>query len=230
MDLIYTISRSKRRTLAIKISEGEVRVLAPNRFSDRKIAQVLATRESWIRKHLQRQQALISVTPERSWQHGETIPWLGLPLQLHISSGTTSGIERVADKLHITLGSRVKHGQRQIRSLVIQWYQQQAQAWLNEYLPQAFTQPRQSRIASYKAKWGACTRSGEVSLSWKLWLAPEWVVTYVVQHELVHLTHFDHSKAFWQRVAEVNPDYRKAESWLRQHGHTVLSERYLNWQ
>lgn len=230
MDLIYTISRSKRRTLAIKISEGAVRVLAPNRFSDRKIAQVVATREDWIKKHLAKQQSLLADTPQRQWQQGETIPWLGQPLQLHIQTGSTSAIERVNNQLQITLGSRVKHAQRKIRLLVIQWYQQQAQAWLDNYLPTAFTQPRQSRIASYKAKWGACTRSGEVSLSWKLWLAPEWVVTYVVQHELVHLTHFDHSKAFWQRVAEVNPDYRTAERWLRQHGHTVLSERYLNWQ
>lgn len=230
MDLIYTISRSKRRTVAIKISEGEVRVLAPNRFSERKIAQVVATREDWIKKHLARQQSLLAVTPQRQWQQGETIPWLGQPLQLDIRNGSTSAIKRVNNQLEITLGSRVKHTQRQIRLLVIQWYQQQAQAWLDNYLPMAFAQPRQSRIASYKAKWGACTRSGEVSLSWKLWLAPEWVVTYVVQHELVHLTHFDHSKAFWQRVAEVNPDYRTAERWLRQHGHTVLSERYLNWQ
>lgn len=62
--------------------------------------------------------------------------------------------------------------------------------------------------------WGYCTRDGKLSFSWQLIALPELLRDYVIMHELVHLTEFNHSTAFKKRLAELCPDYRKREDAL----------------
>ncbi|MCB1322662.1 MAG: M48 family metallopeptidase, partial [Leptospiraceae bacterium] len=56
----------------------------------------------------------------------------------------------------------------------------------------------------------------------RLILAPQWIIDYVIVHELCHLTHANHSSEFWSLVGSVYSDFRKARKWLRQNGHTLL--------
>ena len=49
-------------------------------------------------------------------------------------------------------------------------------------------------------------------------MAPPHVLDYVVVHELCHLTHMNHSKAFWGLVEQVMPDYKQYQNWLKEHG------------
>ncbi|MDQ6955784.1 MAG: SprT family zinc-dependent metalloprotease [Mariprofundaceae bacterium] len=67
-----------------------------------------------------------------------------------------------------------------------------------------------------KARWGSCSMQGNISLNAKLLLLPPQVVRYVLVHELSHLKHMNHSAAFWQYVAQFEPDYRKRRTELRQ--------------
>jgi predicted metal-dependent hydrolase len=70
------------------------------------------------------------------------------------------------------------------------------------------------------SRWGSCTRTGRLSFSWRLILAPEPVLTYVVAHEVAHLKYMDHSPAFWRTVKWLLPDggMDSAREWLRSHG------------
>lgn len=99
-----------------------------------------------------------------------------------------------------------------------------------EYFPkraayfQAFTGGEYQRITirDQKTRWGSCSARGTLSFNWRLMLAPPAVLDYVVVHELCHLTHMDHSAAFWQAVADVCPDYRTHRKWLKDHGHELV--------
>ena len=73
-------------------------------------------------------------------------------------------------------------------------------------------------IRDQKTRWGSCSARGTLSFNWRLMLAPPAVLDYVVVHELCHLTHMDHSKAFWALVESVCPDYRVHRKWLKEHG------------
>ncbi len=73
-------------------------------------------------------------------------------------------------------------------------------------------------IRDQKTRWGSCSSKGTLSFNWRLMLAPPAVLDYVVVHELCHLTHMNHSKAFWQAVEAVCPDYRNLRKWLKEHG------------
>jgi predicted metal-dependent hydrolase len=74
------------------------------------------------------------------------------------------------------------------------------------------------RIKNTKTRWGSCSSKGNLNFNWKLMMAPPYAMEYVVIHELCHLKHLNHSKAFWALVSEHMPDYKKAETWLKNHG------------
>ena len=74
------------------------------------------------------------------------------------------------------------------------------------------------RIAEQKTRWGSCSQSGTLSFHWKLMLAPEGVLDYVIIHEVCHLMEMNHSKKFWAWVAFLMPDYEEKRKWLKEHG------------
>lgn len=76
-------------------------------------------------------------------------------------------------------------------------------------------------IRDQKTRWGSCSANGTLSFNYRLMLAPPKVLDYVVVHELCHLTHMNHSKAFWDMVASILPDYKDYRKWLKDNGHTL---------
>ncbi|MCM1253486.1 MAG: M48 family metallopeptidase [Clostridium sp.] len=99
-----------------------------------------------------------------------------------------------------------------------------------DYIPkrvayyQALTGGTYNRITirNQKTRWGSCSGKGTLSFNWRLMLAPPAILDYVVVHELCHLTHMDHSPAFWQAVKSVYPDYKNARKWLKDHGNELV--------
>ena len=77
------------------------------------------------------------------------------------------------------------------------------------------------RLSSARTRWGACSRQGTISLVWRLIMAPDRVIDYVILHELIHLRTHNHSKAFWAQVEAAMPDYQKQVKWLKEHGHEL---------
>jgi len=76
-------------------------------------------------------------------------------------------------------------------------------------------------IRDQKTRWGSCSSKGTLSFNWRLMLAPPAVLDYVIVHELCHLTHMNHSPAFWQAVESVCPEYRSLRKWLKDHGNEL---------
>lgn len=76
-------------------------------------------------------------------------------------------------------------------------------------------------IRDQKTRWGSCSETGTLSFNWRLMLAPPAVLDYVVIHELTHLTFMNHSKAFWDKVKSVDPDYKEHIQYLKDHEDTL---------
>jgi predicted metal-dependent hydrolase len=77
-------------------------------------------------------------------------------------------------------------------------------------------------IRNQRTRWASCSSNGAMSFNWRLLLAPEPVLDYVVWHEVCHLEVMDHSRRFWALVARFCPDHRKHAAWLRRHGGTLV--------
>ena len=82
-------------------------------------------------------------------------------------------------------------------------------------------------VRDQKSRWGSCSSRGTLSFNYRLIFAPPAVLDYVVVHELCHLTHMNHSKDFWRKVASVMPEYKVHRQWLKDHGHELSAERHL---
>lgn len=73
-------------------------------------------------------------------------------------------------------------------------------------------------IREQKTRWGSCSSKGNLNFNWRLMLAPDEVIDYVVVHELAHRKEMNHSKAFYQIVESVFPDYKNRQKWLKEQG------------
>ena len=75
--------------------------------------------------------------------------------------------------------------------------------------------PKGVGIKSFKSRWGSCSVKGKLDFNWKIVMAPNRIVDYVVVHELCHLKQHDHSPKFWTLVERVVPDYESCKEWLK---------------
>ncbi|MGK7937508.1 MAG: M48 family metallopeptidase [Xenococcaceae cyanobacterium] len=73
-------------------------------------------------------------------------------------------------------------------------------------------------IRSQRKCWGSCNSKGELRLNWKIIMASMSLIDYVVAHELCHIEHLNHSKAFWHRLGQIMPDYRQRKERLARLG------------
>ena len=78
-------------------------------------------------------------------------------------------------------------------------------------------------VRDQKTRWGSCSARGNLNFNWRLILAPEPVLDYVVIHELAHRKEMNHSRRFWEIVEAVMPDYRNQRKWLREHGDQLMA-------
>ena len=79
-------------------------------------------------------------------------------------------------------------------------------------------------IRSQRTRWGSCSRRRAISLNWRLIQTPQFVIDYIIFHELMHLRQMNHSKRFWSEVEKVCPTWREAEKWIRQHGREIMPQ------
>jgi predicted metal-dependent hydrolase len=74
------------------------------------------------------------------------------------------------------------------------------------------------RIKDTKTRWGSCSSKRNLNFNFRILMAPEQVMDYIIVHELCHLKHMNHSKEFWNAVAQYMPDYEKQKEWLKVNG------------
>lgn len=79
-------------------------------------------------------------------------------------------------------------------------------------------------IKNLVSRWGSCSTKGNLNFNCLLMLTPDYVIDYVVVHELCHLREMNHSEKFWAEVEKIMPDYQRAELWLKQNGGNLISQ------
>jgi predicted metal-dependent hydrolase len=106
------------------------------------------------------------------------------------------------------------------------WYRRSAREEIAPRLDRACalagTSYARLTIRGQRTRWASCSRGGSMSFNWRLLLAPEPVLDYVVWHEVCHLHVMDHSPRFWALLGSHCPDYREHKRWLRRHGQTLV--------
>jgi predicted metal-dependent hydrolase len=211
--ITYTLKRSsKRRSIGLRIDDKGLTVSMPLRAPENWLNEVLQGRASWVIDKLDGWQARTPVTP--CWTDGEIIPYLGEILTLRVGDFAKT-LQQVGDELRV----RDEGNELHIERRVLAWYRKMALplflSRVAHYAPLLSVSPVSVTLTSAKTRWGSCTSRGAVRLNVQLIKLPQYLIDYVVVHELAHLREMNHSAAFWRVVANVCPDYRTLRSELK---------------
>jgi hypothetical protein len=108
------------------------------------------------------------------------------------------------------------------------WLRKQARIEIEHQLESVTSKlklsPNKVYVMGQRTKWGNCSGKQNLSFNWRLIMAPEYVMKYLVIHEAVHLAVPDHSKKFWLTVKSLCPEMEKAKRWLCVHGEHLQSQ------
>tara|TARA_R110002020_G_scaffold15143_6_gene53805 strand:+ start:8639 stop:9421 length:783 start_codon:yes stop_codon:yes gene_type:complete len=205
--------RARRATLRIP-SGGAPVVTAPLAMSDAVIDRFVRGHTGWLAERLARQ------APARAFADGVIFPLRGVDHRIRHTPGRRGTVwveEEGAEKLLCVTG----HEKYLVRR-VTDGLKRMARADLEEAaLRHAATVDRKVtsvRVRDTRSQWGSCTRKGALSFSWRLILAPPFVLDYVAAHEVAHLVEHNHSDRFWRLTEELAPRTDEARRWLRKQG------------
>ncbi len=214
--LSYAVRRSNRaRRVRVTVDrEGAVEVVLPERMPLRAAEEAVQELRPWIDRRLAeagRQRAAVLA-------RGDTLPYLGQTLDVRAEPGR-SRVTRRGDRLLVPDGAEA-------REAIERWYRRMARDEFRARLDRAcaiggFSYTRLT-IRDQRTRWGSCSRGGAMSFNWRLLLAPEPVLDYVVWHEVCHLQFMDHSPRFWGLVSRYCPDHREQAAWLRRNAGTLV--------
>jgi predicted metal-dependent hydrolase len=214
-DLEYSVrhsSRARRVLVTVDAREG-VEVVLPKRAAEREAAAAVAELRPWIEKRLREAAAVRDALSAR----GASVPFLGRTLAL-IHQDARTRVHRRGDALLVPAGDH--------RPALERWFRRAAREEIGMRLDRATAETGRSysglTIRGQRTRWASCSAEGKMSFNWRLVLAPEEVVDYVVWHEVCHLDVHDHSQRFWKLLGSRWPDYRAHAAWLRRHGATLV--------
>ncbi|SNX60674.1 hypothetical protein SAMN06296273_2142 [Nitrosomonas ureae] len=217
----YTLRWCKRKSVGLTINHEGLKISVPLQATVSHIESILQQKAGWITKKLEQWQSKKSLAI--SWTHDAIYPLLGEPW--HIALKPSGEIEMVRysfnETTHAEIAepSLVQLNPRQIEKFVMAWYGQQAITCFKQRIAiyaSALNLPVPPfRLSNAKTRWGSCNSRGIIRLNLRLIQLPLHLIDYVVAHELVHLVEMNHSKAFWEVVGSVYPEYRTARRMLR---------------
>ena len=214
-DLQYTIRRSARaRRVRVTVDgAGEVIVTLPKKAAERRAAEAVKELRPWIDR---RRGALLRAAEEVAREPG-TLPYLGATLRVVAEPGRER-VHRRGDVLLVPPGDS--------RDAIERYYRRRARAEIGPRLDAATARAGSRHagltIRGQRTRWASCSSTGKMSFNWRLLLAPEAVLDYVIEHEVCHLEVMDHSPRFWALLESRSPDWREHAGWLRRYGSTLV--------
>jgi predicted metal-dependent hydrolase len=215
-DIEYTVRRSDRaRRVRVTVDAARgIEVVLPRRAPQREAAAAIVELRPWIERRVRELARARDAVAAR----GNTVPYLDQVLQLRPQRGRTR-VHRRGGELLVPTGA-----ERQ--AALERWYRRAARAEIEPRLDRACALAGSAysalSIRGQRTRWASCSRIGAMSFNWRLLLAPEAVLDYVIWHEVCHLEVIDHSPRFWALLGSRCADYRRHARWLRQHGATLV--------
>jgi predicted metal-dependent hydrolase len=219
----YHIKRQRRKTLALHIlNDARVEVRAPKWVSKRDIESFVQERTSWALQ--EQQKALQKLASQARYLDGECHYYLG---QQYLLSVTEAGRASTHFQDSIfTVKVRNPDDEAQVKAALERWYRRQGEAFFAQRLAICYQRlpietldfrplPNLS-LRKMRNRWGSCSSKGAITLNSLLMKMPVECIDYVIVHELCHLWEFNHSKAFYQLMSRLMPEWKRHKALLEE--------------
>lgn len=228
----YVIERtSRRKTIAITVApDASVRVMAPAGTRRTRIAQAVQPKAEWILRQQERFWQMAASRP-RQFVSGETFLYLGRQYRLKVvrdregdgrRRGTELRVRLSAGALEVSSGSMVTANPVDVRTALASWYRYRAREYLpalaDKYARMLGVKYESLSIVNLRKRWGSGGPNGRLRFNWRIMMASPSLLSYVVAHEVCHISHPHHSPTFWRTLERLMPDCLKRSGQLRNIG------------
>jgi predicted metal-dependent hydrolase len=227
----YEFRIARRRSIGFSVGLEGLSVRAPRWVRRADVEEALLERGDWILAKLaeqqQRNQRLEAARV--AWREGGSLPFLGEPVVMVIDPRVTGAVLQADTHVDglalpgvprrlLRVGLPHDASADQLREAVQGWLQRQARRVFEErcahFAPRLNVRVKRLSLSSAATRWGSASSDGAIWLHWRLIHFTLPVIDYVVAHELAHLREMNHSRAFWEHVRSVVPDYQRARRLL----------------
>ena len=217
-DLVLKINpRAKRMALRVDAKKRKVNLVLPKRASMREAYKFALDNKYWIRQK-------IDELPETvHFEDGAVIPIFGQPRTINVTYNPASKITDIKltdDELIVTTNK--KDPSQRIRRFIVNFAKDEITKLSHEKAAVADKKIESISVKDTSSRWGSCSEDGYLSFSWRIIFAPWYAFDYVVAHEVAHLTHMDHSPAFWNHCADLSEDYSHGKTWMKRHSGELI--------
>ncbi len=225
--------------MRIRVTDNDIMVSGPASLSTKKLQRFVEDKTDWVHKTWTKQQKRKEVLDEKRKAHEGTlllrgerkpvhdfpVPGLKKPMLVEhpqaivyqYNPADSTGSVNPADRPPLPDPDLIHTFYRRLASRELK---ERVAFWVRQ-LP---FQPSNVSIRNQKTKWGSCSARGTISLNWRLVKCPPSICDYIIIHELCHLRHFNHSRAFWQTVACYYPAVEDAKSWIRKKSDEIFAD------
>ncbi len=198
-------SRARRIVLRIDLDSGGVALTLPRRAALADGIALVQGRADWIIRSLDR-------LPERiAFADGARIPVLGREV---VVRQATSGLGAALAETELLVAGRPEYLARRVTDFLKREARRVIAPRAHAFAARLGKSITRIAVRDTRSRWGSCTPGGSLSFCWRLVLAPEWVLDYVVAHEVAHLVHLNHGPGFWASVDSLGVRAREARAWL----------------
>ena len=210
--------QARRYTLRISPATREIVLTMPPRGSVKE-AQAFAERHSgWIAQRLQ------NLPQAAPFAHGVDVPLRGEPHRIvhRRNSRGTVWIEIGEDgERMICVAGDAPHVNRRICDFLRREAKSDLDMASRRAAEKLGVTIGRVTVRDQTSRWGSCSSTGVLSYSWRLILAPPFVLDYLAAHEVAHLVEMNHSTRFWRLVEKICPATSRAKKWLDRHGNDL---------
>lgn len=203
-------TRAQRILLQVGQIDGAVELVLPPGAAMDEALEFAEQKAAWVERRLN------LVPPRVPFVDGAEVPFQDIPLRIRRIDEPGVAAIRSGDELLVpgredTVPGRVRRWfYGQARREVIHRASDKAQRLGRER--------GRITVRDQRTRWGSCSRVGNLNFSWRLVLAPEAVLDYVVAHEIAHLAEMNHGKRFWSHVGRLCAEPETSRAWLRSRG------------
>ena len=206
--------QARRYTLRVHATDRTVVLTMPLRGSLKEARAFAERNGGWIAARLKRLPEPIPVAD------GLELPLRDVPHLIVHRPGArgTVWVETGNAMLLLCVAGNRAHLARRVRDFLKREAKRDLEAASRRYAALLGVGVKRIAVRDQSSRWGSCTAGGVLSYSWRLILAPPYVLDYLAAHEVAHLVEMNHSRKFWRLVAGICPEWQRAKGWLNAHG------------
>jgi predicted metal-dependent hydrolase len=207
--------QARRYTLRIQAATREVILTIPPRGTLKEAREFAQKHGGWIAARLGR-------LPEAvRFAHGVHVPLRGVPHRIAHRPGARGTVWTETDgngKPLLCVAGEAPHINRRIGDFLRRQAKHELEAASLRHAAELGVSVTRVAVRDQASRWGSCSTAGVLSYSWRLILAPSFVLNYLAAHEVAHLVEMNHSARFWRLVRRICRDHERAKTWLDVHG------------